>query len=421
VTDVFKDGAEREAAYRLVENDAVAVEEIAAAAHRAAVTRCAGQAFAYVPVDQSSLAITDDTGEKGLGIIGPRRLGASGLQVMSAIAVAPDGTPVGICGQTFWARTSRSTAKKKKDRRPTVEKETQRWLDLVADVTETFSATDPTTRPWFQMDRGADAWPVLFEATRSTVWLTVRAAYDRRLEGLLEGERDYLWPRLGRQEPCGSYVLKVAGRGGKRARSAVMQLQACRVTLDFKAVLGAEESSATLWAVRAIEAEPPAGEDAVEWMLLTTYPVDDAVAAQQVVQGYATRWRIEEFHRIWKTGGCNVEDTQMREFEHIKRWATIHASVAMRLLRLTYLARSTPDQPATVELSRHEIDAIILSRRPKGVRRGDTPTIGVAVGWIADEGGYTGKSSGGPPGALVISRGFERIQVIAKVLADGNL
>jgi hypothetical protein len=151
------------------------------------------------------------------------------------------------------------------------------------------------------------------------------------------------------------------------------------------------------------------------------FPVDDAIAAQQVVHGYATRWRIEEFHRIWKTGGCNVEDTQMRELEHIVRWATLHASVAMRLLRLTYLARTAAQQPATVELSRHEIDAVILSRKPKGARRGDTPTIGVIVAWIADEGGYTGKSSGGPPGAVVIARGLERIQVIAKVLADGNL
>jgi hypothetical protein len=421
VTEVFKDAADREAAYRLVENEAVPVEEIAGAAHRAAAGRCAGEAFAYVPVDQSSLAITDESGDKGLGIIGPRRSGASGLQVMSAIAVAPDGTPVGICGQTFWARTSRSKGKKKNDNRPTVEKETQRWLDVMKDVHKTFNTIAPTTRPWFQLDRGADAWPVLFEATKSTAWLTVRAAYDRRLEAMVNGERDYLWPRLSRQEPSASDVLHVPGRGGKRARSAVMQLQTCRVTLDFNAVPGATASSATLWAVRAVEIEPPAGQTAIEWMLLTTFPVDDAIAAQQVVHGYATRWRIEEFHRIWKTGGCNVEDTQMRELEHIVRWATLHASVAMRLLRLTYLARTAAQQPATVELSRHEIDAVILSRKPKGARRGDTPTIGVIVAWIADEGGYTGKSSGGPPGAVVIARGLERIQVIAKVLADGNL
>jgi hypothetical protein len=376
-----------------------------------------------VPVDQSSLAITDNEDEKDLGVVGTRRQNATGLEVISAIAVTQDGTPAGICGQRFWARKQRTT-RKKKDTRPTAEKETQRWLDMMEEVTKGFANAAPNTRPWFQFDRGADAWPILFDATQSTAWLTVRAAYDRRLEAIVEGERDYLWARLGRQEPCASYVVPVPGRGGKRSRNAVMQLQTCRVTLDFSAIAGAQASSATLYAVRAVEAEPPRGEAALEWMLLTTFPVEGehaAQAAQQVVRGYATRWRIEEFHRIWKTGGCNIEDTQLRDREHIERWATIHASVAMRLLRLTHLARTTPDLPATVELTRHEIDATILYRKPKGIRRGATPTIGTVVGWIADCGGYTGKSSGGPPGAIVISRGLEAIAVIASVLVDGNL
>ena len=35
---------------------------------------------------------------------------------------------------------------------------------------------------------------------------------------------------------------------------------------------------------------------------------------------------------------------------------------------------------------------------------------------IADEGGYTGKSSGGPPGPTVIARGLERIGIAADAL-----
>jgi len=35
---------------------------------------------------------------------------------------------------------------------------------------------------------------------------------------------------------------------------------------------------------------------------------------------------------------------------------------------------------------------------------------------IADIGGYTGKSSGGPPGPTVIARGLERLGVAAQVV-----
>ena len=39
------------------------------------------------------------------------------------------------------------------------------------------------------------------------------------------------------------------------------------------------------------------------------------------------------------------------------------------------------------------------------------PTIAQAVRWIADLGGYTGKSSGGPPGSTTIGRGLERLMI----------
>ena len=39
------------------------------------------------------------------------------------------------------------------------------------------------------------------------------------------------------------------------------------------------------------------------------------------------------------------------------------------------------------------------------------PSIELAVRWIADLGGYTGKSSGGPPGATTIGRGLDDLAI----------
>ena len=62
-------------------------------------------------------------------------------------------------------------------------------------------------------------------------------------------------------------------------------------------------------------------------------------------------------------------------------------SVAMRVVRLTHLSRNQPEAAATVELTRAEIDAVLLLREPKGVHAGATPTIAQATRWIADLGG----------------------------------
>ena len=286
-----------------------------------------------------------------------------------------------------------------------------------------FKEAGSTARLWFQLDRGGDAWPMLRDGASSPdSWTTIRVAHNRRLEGLFDGERDYLWDRVERQEPLGSYVLPVPGTSRRTARDAAMQLQACEVVLDVELWPSKKRVRIRMWAVRALEVgTTPVDEEPIEWMMLTTYPVRGIEEAAHVVLGYATRWRIEEFHKTWKSGACRVEDTQLRDADSVERWATILASVAMRIQRLMHLSRTQPDLPATVELSPAEIKATILLRKPRGVKRDAMPTIAEAVRWIADLGGYTGKSSGGPPGAIVISRGLAYIRSAARILSDGEM
>ena len=62
--------------------------------------------------------------------------------------------------------------------------------------------------------------------------------------------------------------------------------------------------------------------------------------------------------------------------------------------------------PASVEFGQQEIDTLIILTKPKGYKRADMPTIADTVLWLANYGGYTGKSSGGPPGTIVLGRGL---------------
>jgi hypothetical protein len=72
------------------------------------------------------------------------------------------------------------------------------------------------------------------------------------------------------------------------------------------------------------------------------------------------------------------------------------------------------------ELNSYEIDALLLLKR-RHARPGQRisarpPTLGQAVRWIAELGGYTGTSSGGPPGSVTIRRGLEYLAPIALAL-----
>jgi hypothetical protein len=93
------------------------------------------------------------------------------------------------------------------------------------------------------------------------------------------------------------------------------------------------------------------------------------------------------------------------------------AAVAARAESLKHLSRTNPDGPALSVLSQDEIDAAILLSRTTKHKRGDVLTIGAAVALIAQLGGYTGKSSGGPPGTTVLTRGLHDVVVAWRALA----
>ena len=435
VCEVFEEAAAREGTYRLLENDAVEPEAIARAAHQATARRAGDASYVFVAVDGTSLNIADHERAKGLGVVGARFVGATGLQVMTALAVSDQGVPLGLCGQSYWARTKPSTRKKKSknDTRPVEEKETQRWLDVLAQVRTAMKEDAPHTKPWFQLDRGGDAWPVLLDAMRTGELCTIRAAYDRRLtESVVAEPRRYLWEKLEAEPVLGTMELDVQARPAKKlthaktrpareARRALMELRACKVSLDLL-VDGRSKSVASplLYALLARESSETAqGQEPIEWMLLTSHPIRSLKSAKLVLFGYTQRWRIEEFHKTWKSGACKVEDTQLRAQDHIIRWATVLASVAARILRLSYLSRTFPDLPAAEEFSRPEIDAIVISAKSPGHRPGSTPKLGALVLLLARVGGYTGRGSGGPPGALVLARGLLKIEMLALALETG--
>ena len=165
----------------------------------------------------------------------------------------------------------------------------------------------------------------------------------------------------------------------------------------------------------------PQGEDPVDWLLLTSRSVTTLKAARAVVLGYTFRWRIEEFHTSWKSGHCNVEDSQLRSEEAIRKWAIVLAAVASRVERLKLLARQNPTLPADLEFSEVELHALILLKR-RSKKKNETipdsaPSIYQATLWLAELGGYTGKSSGGPPGTITISRGLAKVRAAADAIA----
>lgn len=409
VTGVFDDSADREGAYRLLSNPAVSAQELTRAMSAATARRCTVYDRVYVPIDGSSLSLQDHQGRRDVGGVGSWNNGGRGLQVVTALALDPEGTPIGVCAQTWWARPYVANLRRN-DRRKLPEKETRYALETVSNALEHLKAQCPDTLAIAVMDRGFDCWPVLRTAAEGAHFI-VRAHQDRRVANGPRGEFRYLRDTLRAQPIRGRYDAHVPSRAGRPARIARMQVRAVRVTLRLpvtrKRIVHQELNA--LWAQEV--------GGGLSWMLLTTEPIETFQQVLEIVRAYVFRWRIEEVHRAWKRGGGHVEGTQLRSRDAIIKWATLHAAVATRAVRLAQLARTQPEISASQEFTQTEIDAVIVLRRKRTrYKLGDVPSLGELVRMIADAGGYTGKSSGGPPGPTVIGRGLERLGMAAEVL-----
>jgi hypothetical protein len=423
VSEAFTTAADAEGAYRWLENPAVQAGAVVEGVGRACAVRCAEHAFVYIPVDGSSLSLVDVGRTKDFGPLGATRKAGRGVKVLGAIAVSPEGISLGVSALEWWSRPLRTTPKKSNASRPTKEKETQRWLDAVTHTCERFAACAPETRCWFQLDREADSWPVLHHLAATPHWFTVRASRDRRLAHSTPGKPKYLRKKLAHAPVMGELQLGIEPGHGRQARKARLVLRATTVRLELRDPWSKKCRPLSVQVVWVRERDTtPRGEKPLDWLLLTNHAVDNAEDALLVVWGYSQRWRIEDFHKTWKSGACNVEESQLRSTAHVTKWATILAAVAIRIERLKFLARTQPDVAASSELTPHEIRALVLwkrrtKKRTEAVPK-DSPAMGDAVLWIAQLGGYTGKSSGGPPGAIVIGRGLDRLKERAEALED---
>jgi hypothetical protein len=416
ISDVFVRASDRQAAYDFVEHDTVSADAIIGAVGDACVRRFVGYERVFLVLDGTSLTLKDTQLSKGFGYVGSIESGAQGLKVLNTLAVAPEGDVLGVPTQRYWTRNGRVERRKG---RPEHERESLHWRFSVREVAQRRDRLAPNTKLHCIADREADASPLMRDLLENGHEFTIRANGTRVIK--LGKQRLALRPWLIRQPVVAHMTVRLPSQAAGIERDVTLLIRAARVPLVLRDRHTKRRVTRELTVVWARESgRMLANQRRVEWMLYTTDAAQHAAHACAVVQRYRMRWRIEDMHRAWKSGACNVETMQLRSASAAIKWACILAAVAARIERLKTLSRTNPEQPASVELADIEIRALLILKR-KYAKRGEViadqpPTIGQAVRWIADLGGYVGHKSSGPPGSTVLARGLERLTIAAELL-----
>jgi len=356
--------------------------------------------------DTTDLDYTNRSAVRGLGKIGDG--GGRGFRQHTGLGVNESGEVLGILEQKWFLPVEPPADETRRQRQA-------RWSepDVWADLAEDIGPWPPQSRLIHVGDRHSDVFRFLCTCRQVKHGFVVRAMHDRYL---LDGER--LWQRLGQQPARFVQTVKIRAqrtRGNQLKRSA----RTAQVTIRYAPVLlppprndprTAEEHPIRAWAIYALEQDPAGAEDPLEWMLLTSEPVDDDAGARRCLQWYGCRWIIEEWHRALKEG-CRLEHSQLDDVRDLQRLAALLGVIAVRMLQLRDLADADhpqADNPAALQRTAPRLWIEVVSRLANRAWEDLTPREFLLA--IARRGGFLGRKHDGRPGWKVIWRGWYDVQ-----------
>ena len=345
---------------------------------------------------------------------GPTGNGGNGLILHSALAIEPEqGQTLGLLWQKLWNREHKpkppkdETRQQKKQRqaqkrktarqRPFAEKESSKWVEALMEVEK---QVEVNTRVIHIFDREGDISEVFNQVRQlKHTGVLVRAAHNRSLDQ--NSER--LWARMESFPILFEQEIDVPATANHQARRTKLAVRYSAVNLRTPYRFE-NRDPLKVYAVYATELDCPEGETPLSWMLLTTEVVEDEFMAATILRWYTYRWRVEDYHKILKSG-CQSERYRLAAVG-MKTLLGFLSVIAVELLQVTYLHRTQPDAPAIAILNSVQLEVLKAKASPKPP---PLLTVAWAVEAVAYLGGYLEHRRQTPIGIQVLWRGWLKL------------
>jgi hypothetical protein len=360
----------------------------------------------YAVHDTTTCTFAGESHRRGLGRIQDKD---QGFLAHVTLAVSAEGER---CPWSTRDRLIVRGEKKKithRERRKDSSRESYRWARGVAQASRRVKAPE---RLIHIADREGDIYELLTGLVADGRRFIIRAAQDRFVD--VGGELSRLFDAARRPCPPMPWISDLQAPQGDLvpqhhlahpARTAHLTMAALAVRLRRPECCPTSlPASLAINVVHVFELRPPPGLPVIEWLLLTSEPVRTRQEIERVVDGYRTRWTIEDYFKAVKTG-CAYEARQLESFRALSNMLAYTLVIAYALLLMRVLARAKRSLPADAVLSDTEIQVL---RRVKKSRLPKEPTVRDALLAIAALGGHL--KSNGDPGWQVLSRGWQRLR-----------
>jgi hypothetical protein len=416
--------AELAAAYRFFDNEKATPERILAPHRQRTLARMEAERVVLLVQDTTENDLTRP--EQQVKGTGPLATAArQGVFLHTLQAFTPTGLPLGDVWSHTWARDEESLhepqEKKRKARKaaPIEDKESFRWLEGMRKAREAAEECSETTCVCVA-DSEADIYEVFAEPRGRAHWL-IRACQDRALvrsddpdQARLLGKAVEATPVLFTDE------ISVRGRKAKvtcedrgrrqprQDRQAVVEVRATTISLRPPSRSDRSLPAVRVNVVLVREVKPPPDDAPVEWLLVTTLPIENVDQVREVIAFYRMRWMIEIYFRTLKSG-CRVEERQFEDVERFLPCLAVYQIITWRTLYVCHLGRSCPDLDCEAVFEPAEWKSVWMAVHRKAPPR-QPPRLMDMIRLIAQLGGYVNRPKRkDPPGPQTVWLGMQRM------------
>jgi hypothetical protein len=399
-------------AHRFLGSARVTPEEIVATVGRRTAAACAGRRIVAAQDTTEINFKGRHRRREGLGPAGDGETPGFFCHAMVAID-ADDDALLGVVHARIWTRAAKRVAARRS--RDIEDKESFRWIEASTVAGDLLNCAAQLI---VVGDRELDIYSQ-FVRVPPGAHLIARAAHDRRLaddERLFDAPSD--WREFGAMD-----IRVPPKRPGDAGRIARVRLKAGRVCIVRpRHGAASDPKTVTLTYLEVSEINPPKGQTAITWRLLTTLPVageaDEFAAAQEIVRLYRLRWRIEQVFRGMKSDGLCLEETQVTQAARLFNLAAIALVAAARTIQLVD-ARDGSSRPAT-DVADQEVIAAAAAIGPtleRGTARQKNPYKPGSLAWlawiVARLGGWNCYYK--PPGPKTMRAGWDKLAAMATI------
>jgi IS4 transposase len=284
------------------------------------------------------------------------------------------------------------------------------WVDALKNMRKRLKDTEK--RIITVADREGDFYEFLYPLIEENEEFVIRSKHNRYTGEKHRERGEQLKSLLNKASVQGRCEVEIQDVDTREIKTLSLNLKAIKITIPPPNKSKEEQASKTDYKPISINVVH-AFNDEYSWILLTNLPIDTLEQIKEIIEIYRSRWHIEDYHKVLKTG-YQVDEIYLHSSREAIENLLVMASIsACRLYWLIYIGRTEINIKADQLFEEFEWKAMYVFFKEK--IPDECPALSEVILRIAQLGGYKPKTKVSPPGIKTLWIGYQHFTIAAQM------